>query len=108
LSEGQKEMSHQLDGSPCNVSVRQRTVGWWLGEQNYVRHPITLSLPNTSTSGTTMNKDQIAGKAKQVKGDVKETVGKLFDDKTLENEGKAQNTVGKIQQGYGDIKDDVN
>lgn len=54
-----------------------------------------------------MNKDQIAGKAKQVKGDVKETVGKVFGDKSLENEGKAQNTVGKVQQGYGDVKDDL-
>ena len=54
-----------------------------------------------------MNKDQIAGKAKQVKGDVKETVGKVFDDKSLENRGKAENTAGKIQQGYGDIKDDL-
>ena len=55
-----------------------------------------------------MNKDQIAGKAKQVKGDIKETVGKVFDDKDLENEGKVENTVGKVQQGYGDVKDDLN
>lgn len=54
-----------------------------------------------------MNKDQIAGKAKQVKGDVKETVGKVFGDKSLENEGKVQNTVGTIQKGYGDVKEDL-
>ena len=54
-----------------------------------------------------MNKDQIAGKARQVKGDVKETVGKVFDDKSLQREGKVENTVGKIQQGYGDVKEDL-
>ena len=54
-----------------------------------------------------MNKDQVEGKLKQVKGDVKETVGKLVDDKTLENKGKVDNVVGKVQQGYGDIKADL-
>ena len=54
-----------------------------------------------------MNRDQIAGKAKQVKGDIKKTVGKVFGDKSLENEGKAQNTVGTIQKGYGDVKEDL-
>lgn len=54
-----------------------------------------------------MNKDQIAGTAKQVKGDVKETVGKLIGDKTMENKGKVQNTAGTIQKGYGDVKEDL-
>jgi uncharacterized protein YjbJ (UPF0337 family) len=54
-----------------------------------------------------MNKDQIAGKAKQVKGDVKEAVGKVIGDKTMENKGKVQNTVGTIQKGYGDVKEDL-
>lgn len=54
-----------------------------------------------------MNKDQVEGKVKQVKGDVKETVGKAIGDDTMKNKGRAQNIGGKIQQGYGDIKDDL-
>jgi uncharacterized protein YjbJ (UPF0337 family) len=54
-----------------------------------------------------MNKDQIAGTAKKVKGDVKEAVGKAIGDKTMENKGKVQNTVGTIQKGYGDVKQDL-
>jgi uncharacterized protein YjbJ (UPF0337 family) len=54
-----------------------------------------------------MNRDQIAGKAKQMKGAVKKTVGKVFGDKSLENEGKVQDTAGTIQKGYGDVKEDL-
>lgn len=35
-----------------------------------------------------MNEDQVKGKAKQVKGDVKEGVGGAVDDKSTKNEGK--------------------
>ena len=54
-----------------------------------------------------MNKDQVVGKVKQVEGDVKETIGKVVGDKSMENNGKAQNIAGKVQQGYGDIKADL-
>jgi len=35
-----------------------------------------------------MNKDQIKGKIKKVKGDIKESAGKAFGNKGLENKGK--------------------
>jgi uncharacterized protein YjbJ (UPF0337 family) len=37
-----------------------------------------------------MNKDRIAGAAKEAKGSVKETVGKAVGDSKLESEGKAR------------------
>lgn len=54
-----------------------------------------------------MNKDQVKGQYKQAKGNVKETAGKILGDKDMENRGKAQNTIGKIQGGYGDLKEDI-
>lgn len=54
-----------------------------------------------------MNKNQIKGRAEQVKGKVKEIAGKAVGNKELEQEGKIQNTGGKIQAGYGDVKEDI-
>jgi uncharacterized protein YjbJ (UPF0337 family) len=53
-----------------------------------------------------MNKDQVKGRAEQVKGKVKEVAGKAVGNKELEQEGKIQNTGGKIQAGYGYIRGD--
>ena len=52
-----------------------------------------------------MNKDRIAGAAKEAKGSVKETVGKAVGDSKLEAEGKADKVEGKIQNAIGGLKD---
>jgi uncharacterized protein YjbJ (UPF0337 family) len=54
-----------------------------------------------------MNKDQIKGQIEAVKGKVKEVAGNIVGNKSLEAEGLAQKTVGKIQAGLGDIKSDL-
>ncbi len=54
-----------------------------------------------------MNKDQVKGRYEESKGKVKEIAGSLVGNKDLELEGKVQNTGGKIQAGYGDLKEDV-
>ena len=54
-----------------------------------------------------MNKDQIKGRIKEAKGKVKEVAGKIVSDKKLEEKGKIQRTIGKVQAGYGDLKDDL-
>lgn len=54
-----------------------------------------------------MNKDQIKGRVKEVKGKAKEIAGVLAGDETLELKGKMQNAVGKAQVGYGDLKKDL-
>lgn len=54
-----------------------------------------------------MNKDQVKGRIKQVEGEVKEVTGNIVGNKTLEEKGKAQKVVGKVQAGYGDLKDDL-
>ena len=52
-----------------------------------------------------MNKDRIAGAAKEAKGSIKETVGKAIGDSKLEAEGKADKVEGKIQNAIGGFKD---
>lgn len=48
-----------------------------------------------------MNKDQLEGKWKQMKGRAKEKWGKLTDDDLDEIQGRQQVLVGKIQERYG-------
>jgi len=52
-----------------------------------------------------MDKDRIVGSAKQVKGTVKQGVGKAVGDTKLESEGKAEKIEGKVQNAIGGIKD---
>jgi uncharacterized protein YjbJ (UPF0337 family) len=54
-----------------------------------------------------MNKDQMKGRVEEVKGKVKEVAGKLVGNKDLEQEGTIQKTGGKVQAGYGDVKEDI-
>lgn len=50
------------------------------------------------------NKDEIKGKYDQVKGNVKEKAGQVFDDPELENEGSADRAGGELREGYGTAK----
>jgi uncharacterized protein YjbJ (UPF0337 family) len=54
-----------------------------------------------------MDKDRIEGAGKQVKGKVKEGVGKATGDTKLQGEGKADKTEGKVQNTVGGMKDKV-
>ena len=47
------------------------------------------------------NRDEVEGKWDQAKGKTKETIGEVFDDKELENEGRAENAGGKVEEGFG-------
>ena len=59
-----------------------------------------------STAGyVVMDKDRIAGAAKEIKGSVKETIGKATGDTKLEADGKADKVEGKIQNAVGGLKD---
>ena len=56
---------------------------------------------------THMNKDQAKGLVEEVKGKVKEATGVILDDKEMEIEGNVQKNVGKVQSGFGDLKEDI-
>jgi uncharacterized protein YjbJ (UPF0337 family) len=52
-----------------------------------------------------MDKDRIKGSAEQAKGKIKEGLGKVTGDSSLEGEGKADQIKGKVQNTVGGIKD---
>ena len=48
-----------------------------------------------------MNKDELDGKAEQLKGKVKQGVGDLTDNERLRQEGVADEAGGEVQEGVG-------
>lgn len=48
-----------------------------------------------------MNRHQIEGNWKQLKGHAKEKWGELTDDDLKETEGRRERLVGKLQERYG-------
>jgi uncharacterized protein YjbJ (UPF0337 family) len=54
-----------------------------------------------------MDKDRVVGAAHQIKGAVKEAVGKVIGDAKTQAEGAAQKTTGKVQNAVGGAKDAV-
>jgi len=48
-----------------------------------------------------MNKDQVGGKQRQLRGAVKQQWGKLTGDKRAQRAGKYDQVVGKLQAKYG-------
>ena len=54
-----------------------------------------------------INKDQVRGRVKVVKGAVKQVTGKLVGSKRLQAKGSIQKNLGKVQAKYGDLKKKV-
>ena len=52
-----------------------------------------------------MDKDRIAGAAKEAKGAIKEVAGKTLGDAKLVVEGRRDKAEGKIQNAVGGAKD---
>ncbi len=52
-----------------------------------------------------MDKDRIEGAATKIGGDIKEATGKVFGDKKMETEGKADQVKGKVENTVGGVKD---
>ena len=49
-------------------------------------------------------KDEVAGKIHEVKGMVKEKVGKLTNNPNVEAEGKVEKVAGTVQKKIGQVK----
>jgi uncharacterized protein YjbJ (UPF0337 family) len=54
-----------------------------------------------------MNKDQVDGAGKQIKGAVKDAVGGLTGNTKLQAEGKVDKAAGKVQQKVGNGKEKI-
>ena len=48
--------------------------------------------------------DELKGQGKQIKGAVKEGLGKLTGDRDLQDSGTADKVEGDVQQGFGKAK----
>jgi uncharacterized protein YjbJ (UPF0337 family) len=48
-----------------------------------------------------LNDDELRGKAEQIKGRVKDAVGKATGDDRLRDEGAADEAAGKVQETFG-------
>jgi len=54
-----------------------------------------------------MDRNRLAGSIKEIKGAVKEAVGKVLGDAKLQSDGKADRAVGKVQNAVGGLNDAV-
>jgi len=54
-----------------------------------------------------MDREHIKGTADKAKGAIKDTAGKMTDDKELETEGKFDKAKGEAHKAAGDIKDSL-
>lgn len=52
-------------------------------------------------------KDKVEGKIHQLKGSLKETVGKVTQNSELEIKGKIEKAGGKVQEKMGQVKEVV-
>jgi uncharacterized protein YjbJ (UPF0337 family) len=52
-----------------------------------------------------MDKNRIVGAAKEIRGGVKERVGKAIGDAKLQADGKADRAEGQVQNAIGGISD---
>lgn len=50
------------------------------------------------------NRDELEGQAEQIKGRVKQGLGKLTDNEQLHDEGVVDEAAGDVQEGFGRAK----
>jgi len=51
-----------------------------------------------------MSKEEVKGRGKKIKGQIREEVGKLTDNKAEQLKGKIEQVEGQVQEGIGKIK----
>jgi uncharacterized protein YjbJ (UPF0337 family) len=54
-----------------------------------------------------MNKDQVAGRAKEAAGKVQEVAGKVVGNTNQQVKGNINKNVGAAQAKFGDVKRDI-
>jgi uncharacterized protein YjbJ (UPF0337 family) len=51
-----------------------------------------------------MNKDELKGKGKQIKGAIKQEIAVRSGDPALHDEGSGDRALGEVQAGYGKVR----
>jgi uncharacterized protein YjbJ (UPF0337 family) len=54
-----------------------------------------------------MDENRIDGKADKVKGEVKQTIGKVTGDKSMQAEGTIDKAKGTVKDAFGRAKDEI-
>jgi uncharacterized protein YjbJ (UPF0337 family) len=54
-----------------------------------------------------MHRDEIKGKVQQVKGEMKQGIGRATADERLRDEGRADEAEGEVREGVGTVKRNV-
>jgi len=54
-----------------------------------------------------MNRDQMKGRINETKGKAKQVAGNIVGNRRLEEKGRMQKNLGKVQATYGDVKNDL-
>jgi uncharacterized protein YjbJ (UPF0337 family) len=52
-----------------------------------------------------MDKNRVIGSAKEIKGSLKQAVGRAVGDAKLQSEGDADKALGKVQNAIGGLND---
>jgi uncharacterized protein YjbJ (UPF0337 family) len=98
--DGKREKSRIDENQLCPLPDMLRRPG-----PEELSYPIVTSWVCLKFEEEIMDKDRVVGSAKEIKGTVKQAVGKAVGDAKLESEGKADKIEGKVQNAIGDIKD---
>src|SRR4051794_12976298 len=96
---------------PASLQRRLRSAGraWWsMGVDSVApepERPLSVSSPTTISGVSAMDKDRIAGSAKDVAGKVEGAVGDIAGDAQAQAAGRAREAEGTVQNLYGQAKD---
>jgi uncharacterized protein YjbJ (UPF0337 family) len=93
-----------IPGLAAVIHVHPKVIGRILLIQINNDHQFTQQLRRLPED-TAMDKDRIVGSAKQIKGTVKQVVGKAVGDTKLKAEGNADKIEGQVQNAIGGVKD---
>ena len=102
MSDGKRAKRRTVCDSVQTALVPGAHLSSWEGQKLL----LTLVVCASSVSEDVMNKDQVKGRVKEVEGKSQEVAGRIVGDEDLKKKGKRKRSVGKLQSGYGDLKED--
>ncbi len=94
-----------LGSLACLLLLAMSSQGW-----SYSWRTHSQPAPSWASESMTVlivNQDQFAGSWKQFKGELKKEWGEFTDDDLLEIEGRMDKFEGKLQERYGDRKEEL-
>ena len=97
-------LSQKSVGLAFGFSLMVMAPAWAIGFPGVSHHEL---IPQQSYVHKVYNQDQFKGNWKQLKGALKENWGEFTDDDLLAIEGRTDRFEGKLQERYGERKEEV-